>query len=54
MNALRDEEEKPILFTYPWRDNAADTAERALIAGMGPEEKAWYEDTLKTFSAIPD
>lgn len=54
MNALRDEEEKPILFTYPWHDSAPDAAERALIAGMDAEEKAWFEDTLKTFSAIPD
>lgn len=54
MNALRSEKEEPILFTYPWRDSAADTAERAVISGMEPEEKAWFEDTLKTFSAIPD
>ena len=54
MNALRGEEEKPVIFTYPWRDSAPDAAERALIAGMDTEEKAWYEDTLKTFSAIPD
>lgn len=55
MNALRSEEEEdPIIFTYPWRAKDADAAERALIAGMDSEEKAWYEDTLKTFSAIPD
>lgn len=55
MNALRSEEEEdPIIFTYPWHAKDADAAERALIAGMDSEEKAWYEDTLKTFSAIPD
>lgn len=54
MNALRGEKEDPILFEWPWPENSADQAERTLIAGMDPEEKAWFEDTLKTFSAIPD
>lgn len=54
MNALRGEKEDPILYEWPWPENSADQAERTLIAGMDPEEKAWFEDTLKTFSAIPD
>lgn len=54
MNALRGEKEDPILFEWPWRNFDPGKAERALIAGMDSEEKAWFEDTLKTFSAIPD
>nr|UVX93533.1 MAG: hypothetical protein [Bacteriophage sp.] len=54
MNALRGEKEEPIIFKYPWHAKDPDAAERALIAGMDSEEKAWFEDTLKTFSAIPD
>ena len=53
MNALRGEKEDPIMYPFPWHDSDPDKAERALIAGMDPEEKAWFEDTLKTFSAIP-
>lgn len=54
MNALRGGKEDPIMYPFPWHDSDPDKAERALIAGMDPEEKAWFEDTLKTFSAIPD
>lgn len=54
MNALRGEKEDPIIFEYPWHAKDPDAAERALIVGMDSEEKAWFEDTLKTFSAIPD
>jgi hypothetical protein len=54
MNALRGEKEDPIIYPFPWHDSDPDKAERALIAGMDPEEKTWFEDTLKTFSAIPD